>query len=113
MDTIGIPDRYPNGCEIVVPLILTVPLYIEPVVVETASVCADQAQATVDSESKPIRSKPEPILPQATPVKLIDRVSTIFKSAFNKFATLILVKRGDYSPQHGDLGNLRLPPFSH
>ena len=32
-------ERYPHGCEIVIPIILKIPIYIEPVVIERTAVC--------------------------------------------------------------------------
>ena len=34
-------DRYPHGCEVVIPIVLKIPIYIEPVVIERAARCYD------------------------------------------------------------------------
>lgn len=40
-------DRYPHGCEVVIPIILKIPIYIEPVVIERTAVCHGNAQSEV------------------------------------------------------------------
>ena len=106
MDTLYTPDRHPDGCEIVVPIILKVPLYIEPVVIEKPPVCAGQKQAIVDSESELVDSEPEPILPQPIPVKPFDGEPAIFKSDFN-FAAISLTQVWRLFSTAGRLGGHR------
>ncbi|MDV3351124.1 hypothetical protein D0962_12045 [Leptolyngbyaceae cyanobacterium CCMR0082] len=42
-------DRYPHGCEIVIPVVLKIPIYIEPVVIERTAVCYGNSHSEVAS----------------------------------------------------------------
>ena len=42
-------DRYPHGCEIIIPVVLKIPIYIEPVVIERTAVCYGNSQSEVTS----------------------------------------------------------------
>ena len=41
-------DRYPHGCEVVIPIVLRIHIYVEPVVIERAARCYD-AQSEIAS----------------------------------------------------------------
>ena len=92
MDTLRTPDRHPNGCEIIVPVILKVPLCIEPVVIESSPGGAGQEQAIAYSEPESVHPEPESVHPKLTPVKAFDDVPTVFKPDFNNFAALNLTQ---------------------
>lgn len=52
-------DRYPHGCEVVVPIVLKIPIYIEPIVIEKAAACYGQKQPDkVNFEFKASASEP-------------------------------------------------------
>ncbi|MBE9069620.1 hypothetical protein IQ260_23525 [Leptolyngbya cf. ectocarpi LEGE 11479] len=52
-------DRHPHGCEIVVPIVLKIPIYIEPIVIEKTPACHGHIQpAKVSFESKALASEP-------------------------------------------------------
>ena len=52
-------DRYPHGCEIVIPIILKIPIYLEPIVIEKNEVCQRQHQPEkAEFETKAAAAEP-------------------------------------------------------
>lgn len=52
-------DRYPHGCEVVIPIVLKIPIYIEPIVIEKAMACHGQKHPDkVSLEFKTSASEP-------------------------------------------------------
>ncbi len=68
-------DRYPHGCEIVIPIVLKVPTYIEPIVIERTAICHRDSQSEVAS----LKSQ----LSEAGPVVLAKDVQTVANSDVN------------------------------
>ncbi|ESA35039.1 hypothetical protein N836_13770 [Leptolyngbya sp. Heron Island J] len=54
-------DRYPHGCEIVIPIVLKIPIYIEPIVIERTAICHRDPQSEVASLKSQL-SETEPVM---------------------------------------------------
>ncbi|MBT9317093.1 hypothetical protein [Leptothoe spongobia] len=62
-------ERYPHGCEIVIPIVLKIPIYIEPVVIERTAVCHGNSH----SEVAGLKNQ----LSEAGPVAMTNGVQTV------------------------------------
>lgn len=69
MSTLSDFDRYSHGCEIVIPIVLKIPIYIEPIVIERTAICHRESQSEVAS----LKSQ----LSEAGPAVLTHDVQTV------------------------------------
>ena len=68
-------ERYPHGCEIIIPVVLKIPIYIEPIVIERTAICHR------DSHSEVANLKNQ--LSEAGPVAMAGAIQTVDNSDMN------------------------------
>ncbi len=55
-------DRYPHGCEIVIPIILKIPIYIEPIIIERTAICHGESPSEIANLKNQLSEAKPPVL---------------------------------------------------